>query len=471
MKRVIAIYWALLSITGLHAQTAVTTLLDSLTNCYNREDYLAFYNFGSDMWKKNHDTAGIKGWLGWMRGQTGIITHAAHIRPEGNYQLVRWDGTLKTTAFMLQLASNGRFDDFGFNAYKEPATPEQLKSIATDNPLKTTLDSAVQRIAGAFVTYNRPVGLSIGLVSKGKTYTYNYGSISKDKQQLPTSSTPYEIGSIFKTFTSLLLAKAVAEHRVSMDDDVRKYVGAGYDNLQYDGHPLRLVDLADYTSGLPPVQILRPFDESTPEAAGNFFKQYSIADFLEDIRKVKLDTVPGVRYSYSTAGFNLLAYILSTTYRKPFPELLQTKVLQPLGMYHSALYLPPLQDALRPDGYNAKRERQPDIYGPVDSLDLLHSTTADMLRYLQYQIAERDTAVRLTHRQFSDAPHNEAGLGWFLYQTPDGKAIGKGGNSVHMSCRAWATPARGTAVIVLANCNQMDWGSLVEDLSGLLNKQ
>jgi hypothetical protein len=51
-------------------------------------------------------------------------------------------------------------------------------------------------------------------------------------------------------------------------------------------------------------------------------------------------------------------------------------------------------------------------------------------------------AIQLSHEEFSNAPHNEAGLGWVLYQTPQGKAIGKGRNSVHMSCRAWAVPEK-----------------------------
>jgi CubicO group peptidase (beta-lactamase class C family) len=456
---------------GVLAQTNSKALIDSLTAFYNRGDYPAFYNMGSDTWKKGHDTAGIRGWLSWMHGQTGEIAQATYNRPEGDYQLIRWDGKLKTTGFILQQAEDGKFADFGFNTYKEPVPAEQLQAIPTDNPLKTALDSTVQRVAGAFKVYNKPTGLSIGIVFKGKTYIYNYGSISKSKQQLPTGSTLYETGSIIKTFTGLLLAKAVTGHKVALEDDVRKYLSAGYDNLQYNGHPLRLIDLADYTSGLPPVQILRSFDESTPQAAAAFFKEYSIADFLEDVQHVKPDTTPGTRYSYSTAGFNLLAYILSRVYNKPFAELTRENILRPIGMKETSLYLKPAARALFPQGYNASGDVQPDIYGPLDSLDLLHSTVSDMLRYLQYQVSEADTAVRLSHRQFSDAPHNEAGLGWFIYDTPAGRAFGKGGNSVHMSCRSWVIPSKQVAIMVFANNNQQDWGNLVEDITDYLTKQ
>lgn len=82
-------------------------------------------------------------------------------------------------------------------------------------------------------------------------HVYNYGTVKKGEHILPTSNTYYEIGSIIKTFTSRLLAKAVVDKKVSLDDDVRKYLQGDYANLQYKNHPIRLRDLASYTSALP----------------------------------------------------------------------------------------------------------------------------------------------------------------------------------------------------------------------------
>lgn len=460
----------LLFLGGSYGQSFDKALLDSLASYYNTENYFGFYNLGTAEWKSTHTLDGIKGWLSWMRGQTGRLDSIAYVRENGKYQLIRWDGKQKVTGFLLQPGAGGKFADFGFANFKEPVTWAALSQIKTDNQLKTRLDSDIQQIAGRFMVYNKPVGFSLGFIYKGKHYTYNYGSVSRDKQVLPTAESYYEIGSIIKTFTCLLLAKAVEEQKLGLQDDVRKYLDGDYSNLQYNGQPLRLVNLADYTSALPPVQILRPFDESTPQAAAAFFKTYTIPQFLEDLQKVKLDTVPGVRYTYSTAGFNLLAYILSRVYNKPFPTLVQEKILVPMGMHRTKLYLSAADRAFFPTGYNAKGDAQPDIYGPLDSLDLLHSTVRDMLLYLQHNIDERSPAIRLSHQQFSDAPHNEAGLGWFLYNTVAGKAIGKGGNSVHMSCRAWAIPEKKAAIIVFANSNQVDWGDMVEDIMEVLVK-
>jgi CubicO group peptidase (beta-lactamase class C family) len=294
-------------------------------------------------------------------------------------------------------------------------------------------------------------------------YTYNYGTVAKGKQELPTSRSFYETGSIIKTFTALLLAEAVEDHKINLQDDVRIYLKGNYDNLQYNGQPLRIINLADYTSAMPPVQILRHFDESTPESAASFFKGYTVPQFLEDVQKVKLDTLPGARYTYSTAAVNLLAYILTQVYHKPFPDLVKDMITGPMGMKDTKLYLTTIDRKRFPVGYNANGE-QADIYGPLDSLDLLHSTVHDMLIYLKHQIDEDSPAIHLSHQQFGNTPGEEAGLGWFLYKTPYGKAIGKGGNSVHMSGRAWAVPEKKAGVIVFTNYNQMDWSDLVDDL-------
>jgi CubicO group peptidase (beta-lactamase class C family) len=471
MRKIALFIAALICLNESQAQSSTKSLQDSLLFLYNTNNYQGIYDAGSSEWKKTHDLKGLSGWLDWMHGQTGQLTSSSFVRDTGKYQLIRWEGERKVTGFMFQPGTGGQFNDFYFIAFKEALSEAELKSVHSDNPLKTSLDSAIHRIVTKFVVYNKPVGLSIGLIRGGKPYTYNYGTVAKGKQELPTAGSYYETGSIIKTFTCLLLAKAVTDRKLSLQDDVRKCLDGDYSNLQYNGQPLRIVNLADYTSALPPVQILRPFDESSPQAAAAFFKTYTIPEFLEDIKKVKLDTLPGTKYTYSTAGLNLLAYILSRVYHQPFPELVRQTIVGPMGMHDTKLYLS-AEDRLRfPKGYDSKGMEQPDIYGPLDSLDLLHSTVNDMLVYLKHQIDEDSPAIRLSHEQFSNMLHEEAGLGWFLYQTPYGKAIGKGGNSVHMSCRAWVVPIKKVGMVCFTNNNQMDWGDLVDDITATLIKE
>jgi CubicO group peptidase (beta-lactamase class C family) len=468
MRKLFIFFLSLALIGKSNSQSQNQSLQDTLLKLYNENNYAGFYNLGSADWKNHHDTTGISGWLSWMHGQTGQLSSSTLISDTGRFHLIRWNGEQKVTGFMLAPGDYGQFNDFYFTNFKVPLTPAELQQVHSDNPLITPVDSAIHRIVAAFMIYNKPPCVSNGVIKNGKPYTYNYGTVQKGTQTLPTAESFYEIGSIIKTFTCLMLAKAVTDNKVSLQDDVRKYLEGDFSNLQYKGQPIRLVNLASYTSALPAYQILRPFDESTPQTASAFFKTYSIPEFLADLKKVKLDTLPGTRYTYSTAGFNLLAYILSRVYNKPFPKLVHDLITVPMRMQETELYLSSTQHNHFPKGYDSKGVEQPDIYGPLDSLDLLHSTVNDMLIYLNQQIEEKDPAVQLTHQQFSDAPHNEAGLGWFIYQTPGGKAFGKGGNSVHMSCRIWVIPEKRTGMVCFANSNQTDWGDLVDDIMAVL---
>jgi CubicO group peptidase (beta-lactamase class C family) len=445
-------------------------LQDSLVKYYNTNNFQQWYNLGSDEWKNTHSLNDITGWLSWMHSQTGNLQSASLINDTGKFQLIRWDGDVKTTAFMFQPLSATMFNDFYFGAFKAPLSAAELKEVHSDNPLKTSLDSAINIVASKFMIYNKPPALSVGVVVNGFMHVYNYGSLKKGEHILPTVNTYYEIGSIIKTFTSRLLAKAVIDKMVSLDDDVRKYLHGNYANLQYQNHPIRLKDLASYASALPAYQILRPFDESTPQTAAAFFKTYAIDSFLTDISRVKLDTIPGTRYTYSTAGFNLLAYVLSNIYHKPFPELIQQYIAKPLSMKRTKSFLSVTDKKDFPVGFNAQGVLQADITGPIDTLDVLYSTVHDMLLYLKNNMDTTDPVIALSHKQFSDAPNNEAGLGWFLYKTPLGNAIGKGGNSVHMSCRAWAIPEKKAGMVCFTNNNQIDWGDFVDDIMKVIVK-
>src|SRR5687768_3500152 len=77
-----------------------------------------------------------------------------------------------------------------------------------------SIDTEVHRAASVFMENPARVGLSVGILKDGKTYTYHYGTAVKGKNMLPSDHTLYEIGSITKTITGTLLASAVVENKV-----------------------------------------------------------------------------------------------------------------------------------------------------------------------------------------------------------------------------------------------------------------
>ena len=74
--------------------------------------------------------------------------------------------------------------------------------------------------------------------------------MDKGKGNIPTDSTIYEIASVSKSFTGILVAQAVLQ-RLNINDDIRKYLSEDFSNLEYEGKPVRIKHLLTHTAGLP----------------------------------------------------------------------------------------------------------------------------------------------------------------------------------------------------------------------------
>ena len=109
-------------------------------------------------------------------------------------------------------------------------------------------DAPLRDLARRWLTNNDGVGLSVGIYDNGQRRFLNLGATQLDGNRPPIKDTVYEIGSISKTFTAQLLARAVVEGRASLNDEVDRYLGAPYPNLGADGEKIRLVHLANLTS-------------------------------------------------------------------------------------------------------------------------------------------------------------------------------------------------------------------------------
>ena len=88
------------------------------------------------------------------------------------------------------------------------------------------------------------VGLAIGVLKHGERRVFTYGAAKPDSL--------FEIGSISKTFTGLILARMVAEGKVRLDEPVRELLPAGT-VAKPAGEEITLLDLATHHSGLPPM--------------------------------------------------------------------------------------------------------------------------------------------------------------------------------------------------------------------------
>src|SRR3569833_3211917 len=114
-----------------------------------------------------------------------------------------------------------------------------IPAVAAAQVMPQQLDKLVDSLGGDIIHNVNAVGLSVGVYHSGETKFYNFGSIDKTTNQKPTQSSVYEIGSITKTFVSLLLAHAVLDKKINLRDDIRKYLPQHYPNLACNSQPIR----------------------------------------------------------------------------------------------------------------------------------------------------------------------------------------------------------------------------------------
>lgn len=318
----------------------------------------------------------------------------------------------------------------------------------TSNPGqdKNRLPSFIQALGEKMLKNSQMVGLSIGVFHNGTSSFYNFGTTEKGKAIVPTQNTIYEIGSITKTFTSFLLAKAVLENRVSLDDDIRKYLVGDYPNLEFNGRPIQLVHLANTTSELP--DWLPPFTDeiksAPPESAAairaKVYGNYTRKDFYEALHKVRLEAPPGVNRKHSNSAAQLLAYILEAVYKAPLDKLLRTSITQPYKMENTSFLNAKSKSniELLAKGYNEKGAVMPyDFTMPYfQASGGLYSSAADLVKYIQLQLDEKNEIARLSQTRtinvdvLTNTVHPESkisskvysvGLNWFLYKPDGGK--------------------------------------------------
>ncbi|MFZ6641680.1 serine hydrolase [Undibacterium sp. TC4M20W] len=245
------------------------------------------------------------------------------------------------------------------------------------------LAAAVQKIASARVSNAAIPGLVVVTVNGQEQKIQGFGQVTngtdgKKQPHLPDANTVFEIGSVSKTFTALLLADMQARGVLKLDDTVAALLPS-YTIPQYQGRAITLLDLATQTSALPrlPANLL-------PRQADNPYADYSENNLRDFLRSYQLTRAPGAKYEYSNLGFGLLGQALSARAGKPYAELVQERITKPLGMADTGIALTATMQKNLATGHDAQGQAVANWDMPtLAGAGALRSSAQDMLRYLQ----------------------------------------------------------------------------------------
>lgn len=336
-----------------------------------------------------------------------------------------------------------------------------------------TTDARVKEILTQRIeTDKQAVGLAAILVEGDKVRIVTHGAMGLEKSEPITPDTLFEIGSVTKTFTALLLADMVIKGEVKLDDPVEKWLPqglglrGGLKLRDHTGAPIRLVDLATHRSGLARMPDNMP--NGTRADPYVDYREQHLLVYLKD-REALVETDGGKTtkkrdeaYAYSNLGYGLLGYVLGRAANTSYADLLQKRVLTPLGLNATYLDIPRGALSIYSNGHYLDRDAalkqhkhwRFDVIAPAGALIM---SARDVGRYAQAASGAIDTPLKaafaLTQKKYGDgiSPMNPQGLGWILAPLNGRTVFSHDGMTGGFTSSLWVDPERKSAVAVLSN--------------------
>lgn len=298
-------------------------------------------------------------------------------------------------------------------------------------------------------------GVAIGVVQGGVRRVFTFGTAKPDSI--------FEIGSISKTFTGLLLARMVGQGVVKFEEPVRELLPKGT-VAKPEGAEITLLDLAIQHSGLPRMpNNFHPADRKNPYA------DYRPADLYQFVASHGVARPAAPEFLYSNVGVGLLGQALANRAGKTYGALLQQEIAGPLGLKDTVVSLSQEQRARFIQGHDP--EHRPAHEWDLDALagaGAIRSTASDMLTYLEAQLHPEtfpalSAAIAQTRELRATAmPGMRIGLAW-LYMEKDGYYWHNGGTG-GFSSYAFFDPKNDCAGVVLFNTTIGATGSFADAL-------
>jgi CubicO group peptidase (beta-lactamase class C family) len=266
--------------------------------------------------------------------------------------------------------------------------------------------------------------------------------------------TVFEIMSITKVLTSLLLSDMVGRGEVGFDDPVAKYL-PGSVKLAVRGRPVTLLDLATYTSGLPNMPGNLPANwYARPDPLAD----YTEAQLYEFLSSYTPEYEPGTHYRYANVAFGLLGNALAHRAGKSYEELLIERVCGPLGVAHTRITLTDEMRRHLAQGHDLDGKPAPLWNFPaMPGAGVVRTNAKDLTVFLKACMGHEPTplSASLTRLRETRRPTNlagtQAGLGWYITSSGSDEIAWKTGLSGGCNTYVGFSTRRRRGAILLSN--------------------
>jgi len=300
------------------------------------------------------------------------------------------------------------------------ATITSFSSTAQD--LEYKLDTTIQNRIDA----DGP-GVTVLIRHQGKViYHKGFGMANIEQGVEMDPGHVFRIGSITKQFTACAILKLEEEGKLSLEDDIKKYLP----DYPTEGHKINIKHLLTHTSG---IKSYTSMDKWTPEIQR---KDFEPLELIEYFQADSLEFKPGEKFAYNNTAYFILGYIIEKVSGISYEEYIETKFFKPLGMENSYYGHPDEVVTMRVSGY--QREDGKLINAPYLSMTQpysagsLLSTVEDLDKWYRAVFAGevvKPESLKKAHTPYvlNNGKETGYGYGWFLGKRLDRRTIEHGG--------------------------------------------
>ncbi len=351
-------------------------------------------------------------------------------------------------------------------------TTSCIKKDVTVLENKTAIQHSIDKQAHQFLEDSLITSVSIGIIKDGKKITAHYGELDSGKKNTPTDATYYEIASVSKTFAGALVAQAELEGKLSLQDDIRKYLTEAYPNFEFEGEPIRIIHLLTHQAGLPqflPTAIgeaMNQINEELPFKVHEIEKAYSKDRFLTDLKTIELTAIPGSQYHYSNVDVELMAYILETIYDMPYEDIVLKKITAIARMPHTKIHLSTSEKQNLANGYGINRRLVPHFSNTLWGADGgIKSTVPDMVNYMELLLQSENKMISKSQEILIDLGDYGSGYFWPIrLNTPHGTYYNHHGGAYGTQNWLYIYPKYDLGIYVVTNQSDLETAGKLQQL-------
>ncbi len=276
----------------------------------------------------------------------------------------------------------------------------------------TTNPNVTNTMKSVMNKYGIP-GAAVLIYKDGKIDQYLFGVMNKKTRAPVKSTTIFELGSITKTFSGLLLAQNVSNGKIHLDDKLASYMDNN-DQFSDSFKQVTLLQLATYTSSLPFNLQDISYNAASTSRNSKLFSKF--------VHTWVAPYPSGTAELYSNVGFAMLGMAMANYEEASLAQVMQENILKPLGMNSSFLTVPANKFKLYSQGYTAKGTPSRTPQGGLFAGSwAMKTSVTDMKQYLRLAVGAESmpvglsTAIKIAQTgYFENEEHKQVGLAWFI---------------------------------------------------------